>query len=336
MVGRGPLVVAAVGQHLDRELAGQQPERPAQQRLVAEEHAEPGQGLEVLDQVVSADVGFQVAAQEPGVRGDPAAEAGLEISARHQVAVQAAPGPGAQRGRVREPRVAGPERAGRLPGSPQPGEHVPRRRAVRLGRQAPRPVPVVQVETPQPRRAGLPPVGLLPAGQVAERPGDAEEPDLAGPQLREARPVRRRRGGQRRGVERAEAGRPAGRRRARPAAPPARPRPGQQPLARPRPPVQRGALGAQPGPVRDLGRAQVRGGAAEQRQLPAGHGAAGHGRTVPSAGSPRARASARMPSAKERGAYPRARTVASMAKALSSARRRTCSTRIRGFRLTSS
>ena len=69
VVGRGALVVAAISQHLHAELADQQPQRPAQQRLVAQEDGQPGQRLEVLDQVVAADVGLQVTAQEPGVGG---------------------------------------------------------------------------------------------------------------------------------------------------------------------------------------------------------------------------------------------------------------------------
>ena len=273
VVGRGTLVVAAVGQHLHGQLGGEPLQRPGEQPLVAQEHAEPGQRLEALDQVIAAHVGLEVAAEEPGVRRDLAQELRLQVAARDQVAVQAAPGPGPQRRGVGQPGVAAAESAGGLPGLPHCGEDAPRGAAVGLGGQAPGPVPVVQVIPPQLRR-----IGVLPRGWPAQVPDHPEERDPARYQLGEARPALRRDR-----VERREAGRPAARGD--------RTRAGQQPLADPRPPVQRGPLGAQPRPVRDLGRPQVHGGAAEQRKLLAVHAA-----------SPIARASARMPSANGRGA----------------------------------
>ena len=109
VIGGRALVVAAVGQHLRGQLPGQPPQRQPEQPLVGEEDGQPGQRLEPLDQVVAADVVLQVAAQESRVSRQPGGEIRLDVAARRQSAVQAAPRPGAQRGGVRVPGIAAAE-----------------------------------------------------------------------------------------------------------------------------------------------------------------------------------------------------------------------------------
>ena len=162
MIGGRALVVTAVGQHLPVQLAGQPPDRAAQQPLVGEEDGQAGHRLDPLDQVVAADVVLQVAAQEAGVGGERGGEGRLDVAAGHELAVQAAPGPGAQRGRVRVPGVAAAEPVPGLPGPPQPGEGGPGGQPVGVRGQPPGPVPVAQVEAPQPGRVGV----LLPSRRV--------------------------------------------------------------------------------------------------------------------------------------------------------------------------
>ena len=66
--------MAAVGQHLHGKLPGQPVQRLVQQSVIGEEHRQPGQRLEVLDQVIAADIRFQVPPQETGVRGQAGEE----------------------------------------------------------------------------------------------------------------------------------------------------------------------------------------------------------------------------------------------------------------------
>ena len=66
--------MAAVRQHLHGQLPASRRSAWAEQRVVGEEHREPGERLQVLDEVVAADIGFQVAAQEPSVRREFGAE----------------------------------------------------------------------------------------------------------------------------------------------------------------------------------------------------------------------------------------------------------------------
>ena len=198
-----------------------------------------------------------------------------EVAAGGEWRVEAAPGPRPQRGRVGVPGVAPRETGARGPGSPQPreqlagfpGRAVPRRDvtfSAGLGRrrchvtvsagvgpcrERPRPVPVVQVEPPQPGR-----VMMAPAAWPSQVPGQAQQRDLSRAQLCHRRP---RQGEPR--VERAVTGRPAhracgGRRR-------------EQPLAGLAGCPQQSPLRAQPGPVRRLPGRHVRGRAAHQREL---------------------------------------------------------------------
>jgi hypothetical protein len=67
VVGGSALVVAAVGQDLPGHLAGQPAQRQPQQALVGEEDGQAGKRLQSLDQVVAADVVFQVTTQESSV-----------------------------------------------------------------------------------------------------------------------------------------------------------------------------------------------------------------------------------------------------------------------------
>jgi hypothetical protein len=167
--------VPAVRQHLDAELAAQPVQSAGEQAFIAQEDTEASERLEVLDQVVAAHVGLQVPAQEAGVRRQLAAELRFQVRARYQVAMQAAPRPGPQRRWVRQPGVAAPERAAGPPRAPQAGEQSPRGSAVRVGGEAPGPVPVVQVEAPELRGVVL----RVPV----EGSGHAEQGDLAGCQL---------------------------------------------------------------------------------------------------------------------------------------------------------
>ena len=103
-------VVAAVGEHLYRQLAGEVVAAEGQQVAVAEEHAEADEGLQVLDEVVAADIELDVGSKEAGVHGKLVHEGVVEVAACDQRLVHAAEGPGAQRRRVRMPRVAPAER----------------------------------------------------------------------------------------------------------------------------------------------------------------------------------------------------------------------------------
>ncbi len=106
VIGGGPLVVTPVRQDLHRQLSGQGVQDGAQLPFVPEEHRETGERLEVLDQVIAADVGLQVPAQEPGVRRQAGQEGVLDRTARDQVAVQPAEGPGPQGRRIGQPGIA--------------------------------------------------------------------------------------------------------------------------------------------------------------------------------------------------------------------------------------
>ena len=182
VVGRRALVVAAVGQHLHGQLAVSSRSARRSSGSSPRKTPRPISAFRSLIRWLPPTSDSRCRRRNPACAASSRAELGVEVGPGDQVAVQAAPGPGAQRRGVRQPRVAAAEGAGRLPRPPQPGEHLPCGRAVRLGGQAPGPVPVVQVKAPQLRR-----VGLLP---VAERScGHAEQPDLARPQLGQARPV---------------------------------------------------------------------------------------------------------------------------------------------------
>ena len=165
VVGGRPFVVTTVGQHLHRQLPGQPVQHAGEQVIIGEEHGETGQCLEVLDQVVAADVGFDVPPQEAGVCRQVRDEAFLDLAPGDQVGMQPAVRPCAQRRGVGEPRIAAARDDRSVPGSPQGGEQRAGVRAIRIGGQRPRPVPVVQVKPPQ--QWG---VGVLPAGWVAEVP----------------------------------------------------------------------------------------------------------------------------------------------------------------------
>ena len=253
MIGGRALVVTAVGQHLPVQLAGQPPDRAAQQPLVGEEDGQASHRLEPLDQVVAADVVLQVAAQETGLGSEPGDEGRLDVAAGHELAMQATPGPGAQRGRVRVPGIAAAEPVPGLPGPPQPGEGGPGGQPVRIRRQPPGPVPVAQVEAPEPGR-----LGVLPAARVADFPDLPEQPDLARLQLGQARPAP---GGER--VGRPEPVRPADRG--------GRVRAGQGQAGRGGEGAQADPLGAQPGPVRRLAGPQLPHHAAEPAEVRGGH-----------------------------------------------------------------
>ena len=104
VIGGRPLVVTAIGQHLDGDLPAQPAEHAGEQSVVGEEHRQASQCLQVLDEVIAAHVRFQVAAQEARVRGELAAEQSLDRAAGSQGAVDPAEGPGPQRRGVRMPR----------------------------------------------------------------------------------------------------------------------------------------------------------------------------------------------------------------------------------------
>ncbi len=93
-----------------------------------------------------------------------------DLTARHQAAVEPAPGPGAQRRRVGQPRRIVSWNGRGLPGPPQRREHRPGPRLVGVGGQGPGPVPVGQVKPPQLRRTVLRPVGPGPVRPEPPRP----------------------------------------------------------------------------------------------------------------------------------------------------------------------
>jgi hypothetical protein len=115
--------MAAVGQHLHGKLPDQPAQRLAKQFLVGEEDRQPGQCLqvldqmlEVLDQMIAAGIRFQVPPQETGVGGQAGDETVLGAAARHQDPVNSAERPGALPGprRLHRRRRADP---GRGPGA---------------------------------------------------------------------------------------------------------------------------------------------------------------------------------------------------------------------------
>ena len=95
-VRTGPSHVAAAGrftaaapatEHLHDQLPCQPVQCPPEQTLIGEAHCLPGQRLKVLDQVVAAQAGIQVPAQEPGMRSEASEEGPLSLAARDQRAV---------------------------------------------------------------------------------------------------------------------------------------------------------------------------------------------------------------------------------------------------------
>ena len=68
VVGRRTLIVTAVRQHLDGQLRRTGPsERAPQQSFVAKEDGQASERLEVLHQMVAADVALEMPPQESGV-----------------------------------------------------------------------------------------------------------------------------------------------------------------------------------------------------------------------------------------------------------------------------
>ena len=169
VVRRRSFVVAAIRQHLHLDLPAQPPDRHGEQRVVAEEDRETGQRLQVLDEMVAADVRLQAAAQETGVRGKLAAKRAFDRAAMDEVAVNPAERPGAERRRVRAPRRTPPGYDGRVPRLPYRGEHRLRVRAPVLTRKRPCPIPVVEVKTPKQRRVCRFPVRARPASDARFR-----------------------------------------------------------------------------------------------------------------------------------------------------------------------
>ncbi len=179
-----PFEVTAVGQHLPADLGAQLLDPPVAVRGVAAGHRQPDQGFEVLDQMVAADIGFQVQPQEDFVPAEVGAHGRPDSAVPRERLEQPAQRPRAQGCDIRRPRGAavrhrgsaamgysGPaavkhpdpavvDHRGGSPGRVEPGEGGPGLVAVTVGCQRPGPVQVVQVIAPQQRCARLFPVEL--------------------------------------------------------------------------------------------------------------------------------------------------------------------------------
>ncbi len=83
--------MAAVGQDLPGQLPGQPTKRQLKQPLVGEEDGQAYESLEILDQVVAAEVVLQVSTQESRVSRQPGDEIRLDVAAGREITVQAAP-----------------------------------------------------------------------------------------------------------------------------------------------------------------------------------------------------------------------------------------------------
>jgi hypothetical protein len=194
VIGGRSLVVAAIGEHLNGELAAQPPQRSAQQRVVAEENREPDERLQVLDEVVPPEVGLCVTAEESGVRGELPEHRPLGQAPADQERVDPAQRPGAQGGRVRVPGRAPPGADGRGPRIPQGWKRRPCRRALAARGKPPGPVPVIQVKAPEQRLGHHRPVGRRPVGGAGracrgDHAADTKQAQLARQQRGRARPV---------------------------------------------------------------------------------------------------------------------------------------------------
>ena len=87
--------MAAVGQHLSLDLTGQQRPPATEQFVVVEEHPDADEGLQVLDEVVAADVQFEVCRYETSVQADLLADVVFDVGAPDELVEHSAQHPGA-------------------------------------------------------------------------------------------------------------------------------------------------------------------------------------------------------------------------------------------------